>query len=267
MDSPANAFRRFTEGIKQSTVELGMGLMPVVQALLPVLGVVGSVVETLVGVFSDLPTPVKAVIVALAAIAAAIGPILVAGGVLLSFLGTITGGMAALGITTTGLVAVISSASAALAGALGPALLVVATAVAAFKITDWIIEWMGWRDAIDEAAIALLGVKTELEPSTQQARAMAEASKIAGHEVTTWAEATKILAEHNKTLQAANMPKVAQDAAKSYADQARELLDAASKTDQLEKASTAAGTEIKDAALAAAVLGENLRRTEMADRA
>lgn len=84
LDSPTNQLRIMKERGAELVVTLGMSLLPVFKDVLDVVARIAPVVERAVKWFTELPGPVRAGAVAIALIAAATGPLLIAFGSLLS---------------------------------------------------------------------------------------------------------------------------------------------------------------------------------------
>ncbi|KKK87762.1 hypothetical protein LCGC14_2750000, partial [marine sediment metagenome] len=122
------------------------------------------------------------------------------------------------------------------------------------------LQWIGVLESVEDKTRRLV---IALEPSASQTRAFAEASQIAGSEITTWSEATKVLAKHNDELRAKSeaLKTTVQGLAGqvdtiqlSLKDQVKAMLVAKKHTDLLSKASGLAGEKITDEATALEVL-------------
>lgn len=114
-------------------------LTTVVQHMQPVIDLVSALAKA----FGELPAPAQAAMVGLAALAAAIGPILVAVGGMAAAWPTVVAGMGMVGVSATALTGVLST--------LGVAIGVVAAAFAAFTAVK---SFMAFREAEREAAAA-----------------------------------------------------------------------------------------------------------------
>ncbi len=88
-DSPTNALRSFRQMVGELSVELGTALLPVVSDALRLLTSFLPHVEAAVKWFAALPEPVRNVALGVAAVAAAIGPILVPLGLVVSAIGSL----------------------------------------------------------------------------------------------------------------------------------------------------------------------------------
>lgn len=117
--------------------DVGNAAIPTMKSILASFQPVIEGVRALVSTFKDLPQPVQTTIFAVAGLAAAAGPLLVAFGGLLAAIPSITAGAAALGITTL----------PALGAALGPVAIGVAALAAA---------WAAWKYQDDILGIQLL---------------------------------------------------------------------------------------------------------------
>jgi len=270
-NSFVNSIRAMREKLAETSIELGQALLPLFEKLLPHLrgGVewLGKLVES----FKNLSPSMQTTIIVFTGLLAAIGPVIATAGLLTVALGSV---MTAVGTLTTamagagGLSGILATLAATVLPALGTALAVVGTAIAAYKLTKWTMEWTGLRKAVDRYYEILLRVKKELPPTSQQMTVMEKASRLAGREITDWSEAMKIvnkdLAEQRErmeryTKKLAENNKTTVVHVKSLREQAREMLSVKKETDKLKQATSLAGQEIRDMALAEAVLNESLR--------
>lgn len=142
------AMQQARQEIAAVAIQLGDALMPAfagaVTAARPLIDALGGLVQW----FTDLPQPVQNVAIGITALVAAIGPLLVIAGTLISTWGTVAGALAAAGpILTT-----VTGAFSVLAAALGP----VGVAVVALAAA-WRLNVFGIRDATEEAVQAVTG--------------------------------------------------------------------------------------------------------------
>lgn len=197
LDSPANKLRVMQSRIEETTTKLGVALLPALEAILPIFDKAVSVIEDVVDAFSKADPAIQTTIIVLGALAAAAGPVLVVLGQVVGAVGTLTGAIAAGG----GLMAVLGSIGAFISGTLLPLLAALAVGIAlggavGVAVSEF-LEWLGVIESTDEKVRRLLET---MEPSSQQVRAMADASKLAGREITDWGEATKIMNDHIMAL-------------------------------------------------------------------
>lgn len=140
--------------LKDVATEFGQSLIPAVRGMIDAAGPLIDGLRLAVDLFGALPAPLQLTIVGLAGAAAAIGPLVwgigqmitagtAIGGVLVTLTGATSGWAAATGLATSAL------------GFLGPAIAVVATAVAAWNIGEWIGEMTGATDAIADMAASV----------------------------------------------------------------------------------------------------------------
>ncbi len=210
-----NSMRRLGSQIKETAARLGQELIPIIMSFfLPAMEKAVNVLMFLSKAFAESSQPIKLMIIAFFALLAAIGPIVTVAGLLLTILPSLVAGitMVAAAFTTSSVTAVTATGSLATYGAMAAtttttvkglglviggvllqALLAVGVAIAAYKITEWAMEWSGLRKHVDAAYGAVwkfLSVSIDTEP---QIRMMAEASEIAGRKVTDWSEAIAIM--------------------------------------------------------------------------
>lgn len=164
LDSPINQMRAFRNRIVEATTELGQALLPVFERLLPVVDTFVSGIEKAVEIFSNLPGPVQTTIVAMAGLAAAIGPILIAAGTLVTLAGSVVGALGTLAASGLSVAGVLGGLAATVGTVLASALAAAAVAVAAFKLTDLILEATGLRDVLVDLAGVFFEVTDAANP-------------------------------------------------------------------------------------------------------
>ena len=120
----------FKDQITQALIPIGQSLIPALQNLLPILASVLAKVAEGATWFSQLPEPIRNAGLAIAAMAAALGPIVAAvGGIIVAFT-SLSGALAPLGLTIGGLTAVI-----------GPWVIAIGAAVAALvALGTWVYQ-------------------------------------------------------------------------------------------------------------------------------
>lgn len=191
--------------VVDAAISVGSKLIPIVldfvNAIEPLIGLLEDAAEW----FANWPKPLQMAAVAFAGLVAAGGP-------LLMFIGFLTQSVAALiaiwptlvtaftFVTATAipaLVAAFHTVVAVIGPLLLPALAAVATAIAAYKITEWTMEWTGLRKVVDEVFTVWaknLGLMQDGIPgSVQQTNILAKASRLAGEEITDWSKAMEIV--------------------------------------------------------------------------
>jgi tape measure domain-containing protein len=146
----------FKDTITQALIPIGQALIPALQSLLPILtSVLDKVVEGAKW-FNDLPEPIKNSAIAIAAMAAAIGPLIGAAGAVLLAVTSLSGALAPMGFTITTVTA-----------AIGPWVIAIGLALAALvALGTWVYQnWdpivavltQAW-DGLTEAWTAVWGV-------------------------------------------------------------------------------------------------------------
>lgn len=107
LDSPTNQIRIFKERVSEAATKLGMAMMPVIQDFTKALTSLVPYIQSAVKWFADLPEPTRLWVIGLAGAAAAMGPLLLAAGSMITSLTSIAGGLkgasVALGVFKTGL--------------------------------------------------------------------------------------------------------------------------------------------------------------------
>ncbi len=126
------------DGLFDAAITLGGVLADSLLAAMPLFNGIISAVTALAEGFAALPFPVQAIAVALAAIAAAAGPVLLVLGGLLSAAGAIAAALAPGAALAVGGAATITMIKAIGASLLGPVGLVIALAAAALAITSFV---------------------------------------------------------------------------------------------------------------------------------
>lgn len=182
-DSATNSLARIKGEIEDLSKELGMSLVPIWKEFLDIVQSAMVPLRALVDWFTALSEGQKKTIVVMVGLVAAIGPVIAAAGLLVIAIGqvaaswgtlvvvagtvksafatvqvaTYLAGTATVSFTGTllALKAALISVATTLTAVLGPALAAVAVGIAAYKITEWIMEWTGLRSAIDDAYIEL----------------------------------------------------------------------------------------------------------------
>lgn len=86
MDSPTNKLRVLGSQLKQTAIDLGMALMPAFQALLSVAQKGVKIISEVIQAFNSLPKPIQTIIVVMAGLAAAAGPVMMITGQFLKML-------------------------------------------------------------------------------------------------------------------------------------------------------------------------------------
>lgn len=204
-DSAANRIRRMGSDLEEAGTKLGLALIPALELVLPILEKMIEFVEDTVEAFAKLDPASKNVVIGFVGAVAAIGP-------LIGILGTlVTGvGFAITSIAGAGGITVVLGTMGAAVAAVGVALATfVAFAGAAFigfKIGEavglWIERFLVMNGVMDSASDKADELAAAMEPTEQEIRAMAQASIIAGEEITNWKEATVILRENIEKMQA-----------------------------------------------------------------
>ena len=162
----------FTNALIDLTVSLSEAGIPIMQMLLPALGMLFDAITFGLDLFNSLPSAVKKGLIAFAGLAAVLGPVVTAGKALFDLVGLLGGGFA-------GLKALIGSSSVAIAGltlpvsglAIGVAALigVIVTAIDHFKLWDDIIRvligaWNGFVEIMELVANAFYYVYDTMGP-------------------------------------------------------------------------------------------------------
>ena len=129
----------FKDQITQAIAPIGTALTPVLTSLLGILSPLVQKIGEAANWFNTLPTPVKAFALALAALLAALGPVLLIIGQLAVGIAAIGPALAALGIATTASVAVLLGWAAAIAAAVAA---LVAFSVWVYNNWDKIVAFM-----------------------------------------------------------------------------------------------------------------------------
>jgi len=257
------AFREQTEGINATGFQwnqfkirmtgvvekLGDGLLPALSKLLdllePVVGWIGEMADK----FGNLPTPIQTTVIAVVALAAAIGPMLIVAGQLVTAVGSIIP-------VLTKLIAVTGGGSAALMG-IAKAVPVAAAAFAGWKLGEWlnsftneykdaeekvqalsdsleaqgvVIERGGkslkdWAAEVFKASEALDANKKSTEAAKEATKKAAEAAKKAAEEQKKFTEKQKVAV---KT--AAELEKEQKDLNEAYDKYQKYLKDAKRET-------------------------------------
>ena len=123
--------------IKRITTELGMALFPTIQKyVIPVVKSLINWMGYLVDIFRALPEPIKLVVLGLAAITAAIGPLLIALGTIVTAVGAVMASWGVITATLGGAKAAIIALSGTALPALGTALAAVGVGIAAYKLVS-----------------------------------------------------------------------------------------------------------------------------------
>jgi len=201
------AWDQFKAQVEVAAQKLGDELIPIVMDAVEELKPLGGWLLKLIAGFGDLPGPVKTVVVAFGGLIAVAGPLLILLGSLVSSIGALLPAITAVG--------------GALSGVLAPALAVVATAIAAYKLTEWYMEWTGIRDIVDKVVQALWKWKDPASSVSTQMGALEKASAIAGRTITDLSEAVEILTEHNTKLREEIEPTV--EKVEKLSDKGKEL--------------------------------------------
>ena len=176
LDSPTNKLRSLVARLTEAATELGIALLPALNQLISVGLALVPVITTVVDWFTKLPPNVQMTAIAVTALVAAMGPLLVVVGIAVK-------NVAALGATslgTSGSVGILRTAMTTLKGAiasLGPAIAVVTTAMAAWEFGKWIGETTGWTTAIERLAGRMMGLSEAEIQAGIAGRLQAEAMK------------------------------------------------------------------------------------------
>lgn len=189
MDSPTNQLRIMKEKINEAAVTLGTAMLPALQSVINLLTRVLPYLQDAVKWFASLPEPIRVGAVVIAALVAAIGPLLVVFGVMASGLSSILGlfalfapaattagaAVAAEGVAATGAATATAGLGISL-GAVGMAFGAVTLAIglmfAAWKIGN--IE--GVKNTIAEWTLRLQGLSKEEAHAAVQGHAQAVAA-------------------------------------------------------------------------------------------
>ena len=249
-ESPANRLRAMSESIDEATTKLGLALIPAVEAVLPLFEKAVSFIEAVVQKFSELDPALQTAIVAFAGILAAIGPVLVVVGQVVGALGTLSTAWGATALAGTGFLGVMSAIGGFITGTLLPLLGALAVGIAlggavGIAISEF-LEWLGVIESTEEKTRQLLET---MEPSQQQVRAMADASVIAGREITDWNEATQILNDNIQKMRdgSADAVDVVGRQAAATEEAAAAAAEAAAQEEAAAKATAAAAQAAKQA--------------------
>lgn len=138
-------------------ITLFTGLKPAIDAALAAVNQLLPVIDALAKAFATLPGGVQLTIVGVAALAAALGPVLFVVGQLVGSVGQLVTafGKAQSAINLVGLESVTAAGRLSTLGRamslLGPVALVVATAWASLEVASMIAKWIGLTDAIDRS--------------------------------------------------------------------------------------------------------------------
>lgn len=139
IESPANQLRIMKSRIEEAATALGMSLVPMMTSAIGVISKAVPYIQAAVEWFIDLPGPVKAGAVALLAIVAAAGPLLLIFGTIAGAITTLLPLLTTLGITT-----------AAVGGALttaGIGAVAFGAAIAGWQVGKWIADLHAFGDA------------------------------------------------------------------------------------------------------------------------
>jgi hypothetical protein len=93
----ANQMRTLGNTVSEVALVIGQDLLPIATAMV-------EWAQSAIGIFLEIPAPIRVVGYALAALAAAIGPVLVVGGTLLTMMATYNAALAMTGLTTKALI-------------------------------------------------------------------------------------------------------------------------------------------------------------------
>ncbi|MCP4201156.1 MAG: phage tail tape measure protein [bacterium] len=186
------AWRRIVD----AAIAIGSKLMPIVLDFVVAMEPLIQWVESAAKWFAAWPKPLQLAAVAVAGLVAAVGPLLIVIGFigqgiasLIAIWPALAAGFGAFGVSA----GVVTTALTFL----GSALAALGVGIAAFKITDWILEWTGLRETIDSAYASVLdwlGIYQQAVPaSTQETKILVEATALAGRKITDWNEAIGIV--------------------------------------------------------------------------
>lgn len=171
----------FKNSVNEAAISLGEALAPTLRTILDAATPLVESITDAAKWFGSLPEPVKATGIAIAALVAIVGPLLIAFGVLLTAIPSIVAGWAALGtaaaafgITAAGVTTVVGGVTAAFA-AIGPGGIAIAL-VALVAITYKIAEATGLIDALAKkigdwtgASKVVTAANIDLEAATMNA--------------------------------------------------------------------------------------------------
>lgn len=258
VNAGGHAWDQFKQKIATTAQDLGDALLPILVkvggALAPVLDIVLRGVQ----LFGQLPAPVQAVIVVLAGLAAAIGPVLVVLGTLISSTAT---------LATSGVFMAIAGGI----GSVGAAALAAAPQLAAFAVAAASVAAIGSavRNAVGLYNDRIEQNRLVSEQAKSHQLALAEASRVAGHAITDVAEATNILREHNAALRTEQQAQAAaQEAALQQTRQHAPAIQAMTEALAAAKAEMAALTPYQRENIAAGLkLGMSIEDVAKAVRA
>lgn len=199
--------------IKDVAVTLGNALLPMIKSIVAALDTFVPMLERAATAFANLPMPIQAVAVSLGLMAAAAGPLLFVFGQLMLSASAVAGAFTKKGIATRALTGLLGGAgglttavraagtafagSAVAVGLFTAALAGIVVPFALIKIAE-VIEHL--HGLIKDSAQWRLNA---LEENAAHMRVLAEASKVAGREITNFTEATSILKGRIATLQEA----------------------------------------------------------------
>jgi TP901 family phage tail tape measure protein len=186
MSGLPGAAERMRGSVQTAWLAVEKAIEPTVTRLMDLIGNLADLVTNrIVPMFSALPGPVQTGAVALAAIAAAVGPVIYLFGQLATGISVIAG---MFGTGTVG-AAVLTTAL----GLLGPAVAVAAVAFAGWKIGETINKFTGLSDAIQHATERLMGYRDASVPLEQQQRVISLAVDKGAASTIGYADALKYL--------------------------------------------------------------------------
>jgi TP901 family phage tail tape measure protein len=188
------AWQQFKAQLEVTAQKLGDELLPIVMKTAEELAPLGRAVVDVIKWFGELSPTTKTVVVAIGGLLAIAGP-------LLMFFGSLASSVSAL-------IPAVTAVGGALSGVLLPALAAVATAIAAYKITEWIMEWTGLRGVLDDFIATMVQFEATASDMEIRTGALGKASELAGRDITDLSEAVEILTDHNMKLQAEIEPVV-----------------------------------------------------------
>lgn len=198
--------------LKDVGITIGNALLPLIKAMAKALGDVMPAIEKAAQIFADLPVPIQATAVAMGLMAAAVGPAIFAFGQFALAASSLAGAFTKTGIATkaltalfggSGLISSVRAAGAAFAGSavavnlFTAALAGIVVPLALIKVIELIQQLKGLVQDSNQWRL------NALEENAAHMRVLAEASKVAGRNITNLAEANSILKGRIASLQMA----------------------------------------------------------------
>lgn len=163
-DGTANSLRTFVESLKELGASLGESILPIITPIIQAL-------TNMVQKFASLPEPIKKVVVVMALVAAAVGPVLTAFGSLGMGISGLMTGIPAL----TAQMATLAPALANISASIGPVILVIVAFLAVMAATMAVCElvyqnWDKISGAASELASAIKSAYSQIMSKNEELR-------------------------------------------------------------------------------------------------